>query len=219
MTSLKLSPGAIDQLIFVAADRLFDEIRSSGLHGLDRQHVALAGDHDGPQPSPSLLSRRSSSSPSMPGIRASSRRRPSRRDEASRTASEPWIVRYDTPGMASVDSDYTQVMLSSEPPRPEPSSTGLHHRRRGGVCYRRGLTASPTVLMLHSHGKSLNRCSERENTRPLPSCEGQGGGAAGSKAINNRRGRWPGDPDNAMDSSTSGTRMSSSGNTRNTYGW
>ena len=37
---------------FVAADRLFDEIRSPGLHGLDRhRHVALAGDHDGRQPS------------------------------------------------------------------------------------------------------------------------------------------------------------------------
>jgi len=37
---------------FVSADRLFDEIRSPGLHGLDRhRHVALAGDHNCRQPS------------------------------------------------------------------------------------------------------------------------------------------------------------------------
>ena len=36
---------------FVAADRLFDEVRSAGLHGLNRhRHVAVAGDHDGRQP-------------------------------------------------------------------------------------------------------------------------------------------------------------------------
>jgi hypothetical protein len=36
---------------FVAADRLFDEIRSPGLHGSDcHRHVALTGDHDGRQP-------------------------------------------------------------------------------------------------------------------------------------------------------------------------
>ncbi len=34
-----------------AADRLLDEIRSPGPHGLDRhRHVALAGYHDGRQP-------------------------------------------------------------------------------------------------------------------------------------------------------------------------
>ena len=41
---------------FVAADRLLDEIRSPGLHGLDcHRHVALAGDHDSRQPSPLTL--------------------------------------------------------------------------------------------------------------------------------------------------------------------
>ena len=36
---------------FAAADRLLDEVRSAGLHGLHRhRHVAVAGDHDGRQP-------------------------------------------------------------------------------------------------------------------------------------------------------------------------
>src|ERR1700737_2257435 len=41
---------------FVATDRLLDEIRSPGPHGLDcHWHVALAGNHDGPSPSSSPL--------------------------------------------------------------------------------------------------------------------------------------------------------------------
>ena len=41
---------------FVAADRLLDEIRSPGSHGLDRRrHIALAGDHDGRKPHPFAL--------------------------------------------------------------------------------------------------------------------------------------------------------------------
>ena len=36
---------------FAAADRLLDEVRRAGLHGLHRhRHVAVAGDHDGGQP-------------------------------------------------------------------------------------------------------------------------------------------------------------------------
>ena len=78
---------------------------------------------------------------------------------------------------------------------------------------------SRAVRILHSSRNILEPLlGESEYPAPLPSWEGQSGGAAESKAINNRRGRWPGDPDNAMDSSTSRTRRSRAGNIHNTAG-
>ena len=89
-------PGAFQRALdageqFLAADRLLDEIRGARLHRLDRhRHVALAGDHDRRQPVPSLLSRSSSSSPPMPGIRASTSRHPSRPGDRPRGMPRRW---------------------------------------------------------------------------------------------------------------------------------
>src|SRR5271156_1567780 len=82
--------------------------------------------------------------------------------------------KYNTPGMALVDSEYTQSCCGSE-----------------------------RILALLPAG---------------PLAKGQRGGAAQSKEINNRRGRLPADLDSAMDSSTSRTRRSRVGNSRNTAG-